>query len=101
MPSLSGKHASFPGANWVLTALCFGWWQFGDMAKQSWHDMSAQYAFYAGIVVGIIAVIRTVLWLVKGKSKATKGYMKATQNVAELQKQRQELQQQLNELKKT
>ncbi len=100
LPGMRSSHKTFPSPMWGLTIFCFAWWGFGDMIPPaaSIHAMTKPYAFYVACVLGVIAILQTVLWLFSRGAKADAGYMQHTQHVRELQQQLAQLRQQLRDM---
>lgn len=97
LPRSSGVYRPFPVGNWVLALLCVGWWLFGSQVPYAapYHPETASYAFWAGVVLGGIALLRSVLCLFRPKSSVSPEYLEATKRIRELQEQRRVLQEKI------
>ncbi len=100
LPELRSEHRQFPGATWILAALCFGWYALGASVPVAgeYHAMTAQWVMYAGILLAVIAALRTLLWLTKRNPKGDAQYVESTGRVRELQAMRRDLMKQMKDL---
>jgi len=100
LPSLDAKRAFFPKADYIVAALLIGYHYFGQQIPGigSFHDTTSPWDLYLGLFVGVIAVLRTIRWVLKGRVKSDANYVAATSAVRDLQAQKRDLQAQLKEL---
>ncbi|MCX7964155.1 MAG: hypothetical protein N2644_06720 [Candidatus Sumerlaea chitinivorans] len=92
----------FPLGTWILALLVAAWWLFGDMVPMvgSYRQMTTPYDWYATLILGALALLRTVLWLLGRPRKTPPEYLEVTRKVQELQEQRRLLQKELREAQK-
>lgn len=96
------EYKPFPLGTWILAIMLFAWSRFGSMIPEAYayYDQTKTYAFYGAIVLGALALIRSVLWLLRGHGgrayqKKSSAYMEASRDARELQEKRRELQAEL------
>ncbi len=93
------EHRPFPLGMWFLTAGCFAWYRYGGQIPQAYimHYETAMYAYYLGIIFGVIAVLATISWIVRGRGYSSKSeaYTAAGRSARELQERRRDLQAEL------
>lgn len=92
LPDHDSSARGFPWLNWLLAAGMFAWWQYGDRLPEmeEFHIRFSAYGFYLGVVLGIIAIGRTVLWV--ATAHRGNAYTQVTENVQQLREQRHQLQ---------
>lgn len=92
----------FPTGTWLLAILCFAWSLFGQLVPGAarWHYKTANWAWIAGIVLGVVAILATISWLLRkrGQRGHSDDYMQLSRRTRELQEQRRELQAELRAL---
>lgn len=100
LPDLRSEHGQFPLPLFILAAICFAWYAAGNMIPIAgeYHSMTARWVMYAGGVLVLLGVFRTLQWIIKRRPKGDAKYMEATTRVRELQQQRREIQRQIKEL---
>ncbi len=89
----------FPLGKWVLTALIFGWAEFGYRIPDAYifHVKTARYAWYLTIFMVAVTLVSTFLWMMRGfnRHKNCDEYYTASRQARELQLRRKELQAEL------
>ncbi len=92
----------FPTGTWLVAILCFAWSQFGSLipGARQYHLETAKWAWIAGIVLGVIAILSTISWFFRrrGYKGRSDNYMAASRKARELQEKRRELQAELRSL---
>ncbi len=98
--SLSGR--AFPAGNWIGALAIGAIWFFGGQIAPlaELHRAYAFYVFIAAALLAVLAIIRTVQWVLQPGLGANKGLAESLERVRGLQLQRQELQRRLAEIDK-
>jgi type VI protein secretion system component VasK len=92
----------FPTGTWIFAILCFAWSLFGGLIPGAgvYHMETAGWAWIAGIVFVILAVISTISWFLRrrGYKERSGEYLQASRQARELQEKRRDLQAELRSL---
>jgi len=92
----------FPLSSWVLAIVLVAYYLFGDLLPYvgTYHGKFGLYAFYAGLVMALLALLLTVRWLFSRAPRTPPEYIEASRKAQELQNQRRLLEKQLREARK-
>ena len=97
LPSLDAR--PFPFGTWTFAIMCFAWWQYGDRIPGAYiyYLNTYNYAYYLGLVIGLVAILSTISWFLRGRGYQTKNsaYLTASRSARALQERRRELQAEL------
>jgi len=92
----------FPLMTWILALVLLGYYLFGDALPYvgPYYQPYGEYSMYGALVVGVVALLRTLLWLFSRNPKTPPEYLEASRKVQDLQDQRRLLEKELRELRK-
>lgn len=82
----------FPWGPWVFALVILAYGAFGGMIETDFHGRFGGYFVIVGIVLLVLALIRTLFWVFTRGGKSNREYLNQTEHLRELQAQRQELQ---------
>jgi len=96
--TLRTQEVNFPLGTWILAIVVAAWWAAGGAILPDLHEQTAFWAFIVAAIIGLVAIYRTVMFVLRKVKPQKMGYSQTeSAEMLGLRKQRAELQKKLDE----